>query len=38
VDPLAIATEAVVKVTGGAAKPQDTTNQLVNELGQPVRI
>ena len=33
VDPLAIATQAIVKVTGGAAKPQDSTNQLVNELG-----
>lgn len=33
VDPLATATETLVKVTGGATKPQDTTNQLVNELG-----
>jgi hypothetical protein len=34
VDPLAVATESVVKVSGGAAKPQDTTNQLVNDLGR----
>jgi hypothetical protein len=34
VDPLAIATQAIVKVSGGAAKPQDTTNQLVNDLGR----
>jgi len=32
VDPLATA-QALIKVTGGAAKPQDTVNQLVNELG-----
>jgi hypothetical protein len=34
VDPLAVATESVVKVSGGAAKPQDSTNQLVNDLGR----
>jgi hypothetical protein len=34
VNPAAAATESVVKVTGGAAKPLDTTNQLINELGQ----
>ena len=33
VDPLAVATESVVKVSGGAARPQDTINQLINELG-----
>jgi hypothetical protein len=33
VDPLAVATQSIVKVTGGAARPLDTTNQLVNELG-----
>jgi hypothetical protein len=34
VDPLALTTESVVKVSGGAAKPQDSTNQLVNDLGR----
>jgi hypothetical protein len=34
VDPLAIATQAIVKVSGGAAKPQDTTNQPINDLGR----
>ena len=34
IDPLKIATDSVIKVAGGAAKPQDATNQLVNDLGR----
>lgn len=33
IDPLKSLTEPILKISGGAAKPADTTNQLVNELG-----